>query len=973
MSVVVSDIRNASYDGNINTANGFYRAEFANLCPFFGTLISFSTTATTYGLTFANAGNLMGVVLPLQPNANFINTTLTVTLEENVASVWTARTSKTLTAAELVKSPNTPTATVFDNTEAGIFGVFKFATPYAVDTVGSKWRISVVQGAGSGTWRVRQSTTNVWGIVAWCNNAVSYTDGVDQLCVVDSLKMNASTFLVGASQTGDPGTSQIAAWVCGGSDRSLANGPLLKLDGMGSVSTTIRIMGLIIYDSIGGVEFGTKAFPVVNKLVEWVQPKIGVAANSLVNNRDSFGIVPMACSVSSSTGALTIVGKGGNFSFVGEVPAIQRTTFTLASGTTLTLADTSTGWAPGDRLLIGRVTAQGCPDLNVYTISTISGGDVVLTTSIANARTTDGTVARLNGYGLKQVSWSRFGDSTTAYTISTPSGTTKRYTYVSGTASNISAVNLKIGSEVVINGQNFNAANNGRFVITGIATNYFEINNPAGVNESTKTLGTGDLFGEGVGAKLNIPGAHNTIVYGNELSNVSFFQGSSSLTLRTQLGTDVPHEYCCSSFVSWGSGSNFLLASFSTCQPAGIILNNCDFFHACHTSGFGVNNGQGTILADNNYHFCINAYGAISFGLNGVHTCTNNIFDGGTSGYMQVLYRALKGSTFAHNKFWGSQAFGGTNLGALALNTVVFLTDWHSNTYDNNACAIQVGGISTVFDCKATGDEFGQIVPNTVDVFSYFRGLPQIEFNNCKGNMTTGYYNAIQSSQLAGAEIILSKVNQVEGNDRIEKNEGTLYKAGVGLSDTTHHTSDYCFKFVPTYNNTDPNFVPGPIEWEQKIPTENIQNKNMAVGLWVKLSNSAYWAGTHQMPRLTINYDDGSIVYAEAGQVTDWQYIQAPFTPLTTYGEITVTVSGKSDAGVTNSPFYVAEMSVLYPAGHKIEMGLMNTWSSASPTKPSISTVASASDVWAVDPTSFGASTVGDKVNKIKKIVTGLQ
>ena len=128
----------------------------------------------------------------------------------------------------------------------------------------------------------------------------------------------------------------------------------------------------------------------------------------------------------------------------------------------------------------------------------------------------------------------------------------------------------------------------------------------------------------------------------------------------------------------------------------------------------------------------------------------------------------------------------------------------------------------------------------------------------------------------------------------------------------------------------------------------------MTSSLSEKLSNLAYWAGTHEMPRITINYDNGTLVYGEAAQITDWQFVFAPFTPLTTYGEITVTVSGKTDAGTTDSPFYVAEMSVLYPAGHNIEMGKMNTWSSALPTMPSISTTISAGDVWAVDPAFFG-------------------
>jgi hypothetical protein len=155
--------------------------------------------------------------------------------------------------------------------------------------------------------------------------------------------------------------------------------------------------------------------------------------------------------------------------------------------------------------------------------------------------------------------------------------------------------------------------------------------------------------------------------------------------------------------------------------------------------------------------------------------------------------------------------------------------------------------------------------------------------------------------------------------------------------------------------------------WEQKVPTENIQNKTMSVGVWVNLANSAYWAGTHQMPRLTVNYDNGTLVTANATQTTGWQYIQVSFTPTTTYGQLTVSVSGKTDTATAgNRVFYIADMSVLYPAGHTIALGAMNTWANALPVMPSISTSVSAADVWAADPTKFGSATVGKKVNDIK-------
>ena len=52
---------------------------------------------------------------------------------------------------------------------------------------------------------------------------------------------------------------------------------------------------------------------------------------------------------------------------------------------------------------------------------------------------------------------------------------------------------VEINSEVIINAQNFTAANNGTFEVTGIGTNYFEVTNASGVAESNKTIGTGSI------------------------------------------------------------------------------------------------------------------------------------------------------------------------------------------------------------------------------------------------------------------------------------------------------------------------------------------------------------------------------------------------------------------------------------------------------------------------------------------------
>ena len=82
------------------------------------------------------------------------------------------------------------------------------------------------------------------------------------------------------------------------------------------------------------------------------------------------------------------------------------------------------------------------------------------------------------------------GTETTRFDITNPSGTTFRYTYDgTGINPNISKY-AQTGYTVVIAGQNFNAGNNGTFVVTSYGTSYFEITNASGVAENDVTIGT---------------------------------------------------------------------------------------------------------------------------------------------------------------------------------------------------------------------------------------------------------------------------------------------------------------------------------------------------------------------------------------------------------------------------------------------------------------------------------------------------
>jgi len=84
------------------------------------------------------------------------------------------------------------------------------------------------------------------------------------------------------------------------------------------------------------------------------------------------------------------------------------------------------------------------------------------------------------------------GEATTQFDITNPSGSTFRYTY-DGTGTDPDLSRVIVSDEIVLAAQNFNAANNGTFTITGIGYNYFEVTNASGVAEANKTIGTGTI------------------------------------------------------------------------------------------------------------------------------------------------------------------------------------------------------------------------------------------------------------------------------------------------------------------------------------------------------------------------------------------------------------------------------------------------------------------------------------------------
>jgi hypothetical protein len=81
------------------------------------------------------------------------------------------------------------------------------------------------------------------------------------------------------------------------------------------------------------------------------------------------------------------------------------------------------------------------------------------------------------------------GNNTTTFTI-TKAVNTVTYTPTFGLIIPPNT-RLSVGDSVVINGQNFNSANNGTFIVTDVSSTYFSVTNASGEAEGPVTIGTG--------------------------------------------------------------------------------------------------------------------------------------------------------------------------------------------------------------------------------------------------------------------------------------------------------------------------------------------------------------------------------------------------------------------------------------------------------------------------------------------------
>jgi len=324
------------------------------------------------------------------------------------------------------------------------------------------------------------------------------------------------------------------------------------------------------------------------------------------------------------------------------------------------------------------------------------------------------------------------------------------------------------------------------------------------------------------------------------------------------------------------------------------------------------------------------------------------------SGRSAEVIRTFKvvSGVFTRLKIWGGTTTG-INLDDITNCT---FTDCTFDAAGTQAMYVR-SVIATTFDnCNfgvdsANGDDF---------YFSTY--YAQILLKDCS---TITVLSDDVSDALLGSWLKADTFNDVANDHRSWWKYGKHQSVGDALPDTTRHTVGaglFALRMEPrssTVNHT----------WEFTIPTGDIQGQTMSVAVWLKINNAAYYAGVHQNPRLTVDYDDGTMIYAEAADSTAWQLLSVAFAPATTYGRLTVTLSGRTDAAGVNRYIYWDDMSVLYPAGVSVNLGGLDIWADALPVTPPIATVLSPVDVWTVAKSTLtGAGTIGQHLRSALRL-----
>ncbi len=914
MSVIVSDLNNSSYDGNLATVNGFYRAEAYNLGSDSTGLALSYTTGQPINVTFANAGNCQGVVLSLTITSNSTVTSDVIAhLQEAVAVGSFNVSTERINIAGHGLSDGNPVS--FTSTETLPTGITANRIYYVINKTTDDFQISetlggsvrTLSGTPSGTatcWvsRVYKTLTPTEIHGAYTSSGAQGYDYSQVYCpfkfaVPYAVDTTASKWRFNVSQTNGTGAWYIttsnttAAFYVTWCDNKVShtNDDCLIVVDACIINKTASIAGVL---GTGVTDYGTSGVVCRNTdysidnvaLLRWENPaissytftikdtlwlgihsgfRIGTETNPIKIAQQAilYFAQPTVGSITRSliksplamTTTVSPVSKSSIFVY-GQIPSIIKTTLASQANSgqahLITTDDTSAVWSADDYIVVGKQDVSAQGDTALYQISSIAGTDVTLKTNLAT--------------------------------------------------------NNRLAGGIVLR-------------LNGFGVKIYGYTNA--------------LYGSIV---LHSPS--NVVFSGVEIQNMLMW--SSAASYYYCLDDSTYRSRYLFQDITWRADSTTLTSGFSMgfVPKEGILFNRVYPFRGgiCPTitGSYNALIRSGEVEIKN----CVGVsiYSGL-FASPGSYTQSNIHDNRIENGYRYGLGIAGINLTFVDNYFWGIPSATVSNYYTVSVNQLISPREIGRNTYNKCGTAISFAA-ALCANCVDKDSIFGNEVANTNDINFLAGAIVDYELNSPSGVLTVSTTNL--GSTVPGSRFRVTDYNGTANDDRNWLTNGYIVRTGSGLTDETVRTSGtgkYAIRFEPI----------GDLSWSQNIPTGNIQNKTMTISVWIKINSIAYYGGSiYTNPTLSVKYDNAITVTSVAIDSTEWQQLAVIFTPTTTYGQVTLTIGGTTDVVGADAYFYADDFNIAYPAGVAVDLGGVDIWASGLPVTPVIATVPSLGGVW---------------------------
>lgn len=916
----------------LNTASGFYRVEAANLGCMSTTVLALTSTRTI-DVTFANAGNCQGVVLCLN-TASMTSREVTVSLQEDTGS-WTTRATVTMTTTQIAGEGMTGTYK-YRNV---YFVPFIFSSPYAVDTTASKWRFEIKHGSGTGTWNLLTSNASAPFYATWCDTAATFNDN-DVVIVKDKVTVDKTGTFGAVLGTGDT-VNGVSCVICSNSQNpAIADVSYLQWISPATSAYTLTVGGKILMAAYSGLRIGSEDVSLGEVTTSIASPcKVGKTAHGLLNGQ---------AVKFTTTGALpTGITAGTTYYVVNKTDNDFEIEATIGGGS-INTSGTQSGTHTGTNILRVPIASKATITFTAPAAGTATTGFL---TPTGTAASTYGGFASLFVYGeiptyqyttLKSTANTGQADLVCNNNVDWVNGDSvvvgKCYVQGQGVTT-IHTVSSVAGDTITLTA---NLATNNRMA----GGTVFKLDSHGVKIQNTGTFSTHSLF---TPASLVISGAdlYNQIF--TTLGTTYYYYLNYLLAANKSQTSFTDVTYWTNS-----NSCSYLLTNITS--PDGCLMQRCygfrqNFATAC-TAYYTATHKSGRMeIKDSRM---IGQYsGTISVATNIRLTIQSCYFENARA---STYFHSLTGinGIFKNNYYWGSATVY-TSGGAVYLGSCINPTEISGNHYDYNVCAFSISALTNV-KCIDTDSVFGSEYANTLDIaWSAAGTFPDYIFKSPTGDLVLE--ETYQPDMVIGGRLGFTDFNDTASDDRMIYTLGKTQR----VSTPVHTAGGSAWRFEPLSGAER-------FEFSFDVPTGNIQNKTMTVAVWCKLESVAFYGGSsYEMPRLNVTYDGSTVTYSQAAASTDWQLLSVTFTPTTTAGKISIILSGMTDATGSDRYFYWDDMSILYPAGYKLDLGSLDVWDNALPVLPPIATVMSANDVWAVDTSTLTTTgTIGNKIVGLK-------